>query len=115
LITPVLSLTALTLLICGAVAGLPTIVRPSMPRHQPVTTGAVDRELWVVQAPGERWYLNGVVTNPAQLAARLRSAGRSGHIHVLPSTALSMAEIHHGMRWLRQGGGVVALELPGWR
>ena len=112
--TPVLSLTALTLLICGAVASLPAIVRPSMLRSQPQTSGSVDRDLWVVQAPGERWYLNGVAISPEHLAARLRIAGRSGHIHALPSAALSMAEIHRGMRWLRQGGGVVALELPGW-
>jgi hypothetical protein len=118
-ITPMLSLTALTLLICGAVAGLPAIVRPSMlrsvPRSVPQASGSMDRELWVVQAPGERWFLNGAAISRDQLATRLRRSGSSDHIHHLPSAALSMAEIHRGMQWLRQGGASVALELPGWR
>lgn len=112
---PLLSLSALTLLICAGVASLPALVRPSEPRLAPVSRAAPRNEFWVVQAPGERWFLNGTAISREQLRALLHSAGRSSLIHALPSAALTTGEIRRGLGWLRQGNAVVSLELQGWR
>ena len=108
--TPLLSLTALTLLLCGAIAALPAIVRPVQPRALPPASAA--RAVWVVQAPQQRWFLNGTAIAGLQLLSWLQKNGRGVHIHLLPSGALSIEDVHQGLRWLRQGGATVELELP---
>ncbi|MEI8251374.1 MAG: hypothetical protein WCF98_09420 [Synechococcus sp. ELA057] len=110
--TPLLALTALTLVVCGGVAWLPAVIRPVLPRALTLPPANGARELWVVQAPQERWFLNGRAVSGRQLLSQLQRGGRGSRIHLLPSAALSVEEVHQGLRRLRQGGATVDLELP---
>ena len=108
-----LSLVALTLLICGGVASVPEIALARLPRSQPAGDGQRREDLWIVQAPGQRWFLAGQpISRTALQAAVRRSRGRS-HLHLLPSAALPIGEIGASLDWLRsQGAGPVHLQLP---
>ena len=106
-------LVGLTLLICGAVAALPEIARERLPRPQPLSSVQGAASLWLVQAPGQHWYLGGQAIESGRLAALLRHEGSRAAVHYLPSAALPLGEISSSLRWLRSlGSGPVLLELP---
>jgi hypothetical protein len=107
-------LVALTLLLCGAVAALPTVVRdrPPQPRPLPAATAGAER-LRIVLGPGQRWYLNGEPIPQAALAARLARSTTPPELRFLPSASLPMAAVGESLGWLRrQNRGPVLLELP---
>ena len=102
-----------TLLVCGAVAALPAIVRERIPHQRPLASIQGRDSLWVVEAPGPRWYLGGQPIEPVRLAALVRREGDRAAVNYLPSAALPIGEIAGSLRWLRSlGSGPVLLELP---
>lgn len=108
------SLVALTLVVAGAVAAVPAVVVERVPRQRPLPSVPVDAEtLRLVQAPGDRWYLNGSPIARAALAERLARRSPARQVRFLPSAALPMATVASSLQWLRQRTvGPVSLELP---
>ncbi len=110
------SLVGLTVVVAGAVAAVPAVVVERVPRQRPLpAVSAAGETLRVVQAPGERWYLNGTPIARASLAERLggRLGGRPRQVRFLPSAALPIATVSDSLRWLRRSAvGPVSLELP---
>ena len=107
------SLVGLTLLLCGAVAVLPEIARERLPRPRPLASVQGAAALWLVQAPGQRWYLGGQAIESGRLASLVRRQAGPVALHYLPSAALPMGEITRSLRWLRSlGSGPVLIELP---
>ena len=108
-----LSLMALTLLVCGAVASVPEIAISRPPRSQPPADARHREDLWIVQAPGDRWYLAGrSISREALQRAVRRSRGRA-RLHLLASATLPVGEIAASLDWLRfQAGTPVHLQLP---
>jgi hypothetical protein len=107
-----LSLMGLTLLLCGGVAALPQLARPSDPRSRPQPVGTPLQELWIVQAPDDRWFLAGRPISRADLGRSLQRAGQA-RVQFLPSAALPLGEVSASLAWLRRQGSVaVQLALP---
>ncbi len=106
------SLVGLTVLVAGVVAVVPAVVVERVPRQRPLPAVPADTEtLRVVQAPGERWFLNGTPIPRATLAERL--GRRPWRVRFLPSAALPIATVSDSLRWLRRSTvGPVSLELP---
>jgi len=108
-----LSLLGLTLLLCGGVAWLPELLRDSRPRSRPLPQLAPLQELWIVQAPADRWFLAGEPIARRDLEQRLRRSGDQVRVHFLPSAALPLGEVSASLAWLRsRGSSPVQLELP---
>ncbi|MEB3256199.1 MAG: hypothetical protein VKJ05_07415 [Synechococcaceae cyanobacterium] len=107
------SLVALTLVVLGAVASVPAIVREPTPRqHQAQPRLPQAEVLRVVEAPGDRWYLHGRPIPRAVLGDRLRRQAVAPELRFLPSAALSTARVADSLRWLRRSSrGPVGLEL----
>lgn len=107
-----LSVVGLTLLLCGGVASVPQLARQSDPRSRPQLAGAPLQELWIVQAPGDRWFLAGSPISRADLGRSLRRAEKA-RVQFLPSAALPIGEVSTSLAWLRRQGSVaVQLALP---
>lgn len=108
------ALVALTLLVCGAVAAVPAVVVERHPRQRPLPPLLVGAEvLRVVQAPAQRWFLNGAPIDRAVLAQRLSRRPGQRQVRFLPSAALPLATVAESLQWLRQHtAGPVSLELP---
>jgi hypothetical protein len=70
-----------------------------------------------VEAPGNRWYVNGNPIPREVLHARLRRQVVPPELRFLPSAALPTARVADSLRWLRRSSrGPVGLELlPGPR
>lgn len=108
-----LSLTGLTLLLCGWVATVPLLVRDNQPRSRPRPPGLPLQELWIVQAPADRWFLAGKPIHRAELGRRLQRVGAETRVQYLPSAALPISEVSGSLAWLRgQGRATVLLALP---
>lgn len=108
-----LSLVGFTLLLSGFVATLPEVVRDLRPRNRVLAPLEPLQEVWIVQAPGDRWYLAGHPIDRNALARRLHQGGDHARLHFLPSAALPLGEVSASLRWLRrQGTAPVQLELP---
>ena len=108
-----LSLVGLTLLLCGGVASVPQLVREREPRSRPQPLSVPLQELWIVQAPGDRWFLAGSPISRADLGQRLQRAGAEARVQFLPSAALTLGEVSGSLAWLRgQGQTPVQLALP---
>lgn len=106
------ALVGLTLLVCGAVAAVPFMVRERRPRAQPAAMGLPLQEVWIVRGPGERWYLDGRPLEQAALARVLRRQPSGAQLHLLPTAGLSSGDLAAALRWLRQlRGDGVRLEL----
>jgi hypothetical protein len=106
-------LVGLTLLVCGVVAALPEIARERIPRSRPLLSSDRGTSLWLVEAPGKRWYLGGQAIDTLRHAALLRHQGGKVAVRYLPSAALPIGDISTSLRWLRSlGSGPVLLELP---
>ena len=106
------ALTAMTLLLCGAVAALP-LLRELEPRTRALPTSAVLERIWIVRSGGDRWYLAGRPISRSDLGRRLQRADRQARIHLLPSSSLTLGEVSQALAWLRlQGPAAVQLELP---
>ena len=107
-----LSLVGLTLLLCGGVASVPQLVRHSEPRSRSQPLGTPLQELWIVQAPGDRWFLAGSPISRADLGRSLQRADKA-RVQFLPSAALPLGEVSASLSWLRRQGSVaVQLALP---
>jgi len=108
------SLVALTLLVCGAVASLPLVVTRTLPKSQPpLAASPLSSHHWIVEAPGDRWFVDGDPISRADLANRLRLDGEQGLQHFLPSASLSMGEVKRSLQWLRSlSPNPVLLALP---
>lgn len=108
-----LSLVGLTLLVCGSVASLPLLVRDSQPRSRPQPSTVPLQELWIVQAPGDRWFLAGRPISRVELGRRLQRSSPDARVQFLPSGALALGEVSASLGWLRrQGAAPVQLALP---
>ncbi|MCX5954168.1 MAG: hypothetical protein NTZ40_11905 [Cyanobacteria bacterium] len=108
------SLVALTLLVCGAVASLPLVVTRTVPKSQPpLTAEPLGNPHWIVEAPGDRWFVDGAPISRLDLANRLRLDADQGLQHFLPSASLSMGEVKRSLQWLRSlSPHPVLLDLP---
>ena len=108
------SLVALTLLVCGAVASLPLLVSRTVPKSQPpLAEQPLGSPHWIVEAPGDRWFVDGDPISRLDLANRLRQDREQGLQHFLPSGALSMGEVKRSLQWLRHlSPHPVLLDLP---
>jgi hypothetical protein len=112
------SLVALTLVVLGSVAAMPAIVRDPVPRPRPPQPRSPQAEvLRLVEAPGDRWFLNGRPIRRAVLYDLLRRQAVAPELRFLPSAALSTARVADSLRWLRRHSrGPVGFELlPGPR
>lgn len=109
---PPLALTALTLLVCTAVAAVPPLLQERQPRIVPLRAAA-GSPLWVVLDAKGRWHLNGESLPADALARRLaRERGRRP-VHLLPAAGLPVGKVRQSLGWLRrQAGSVVMLPLP---
>jgi hypothetical protein len=109
------SLVALTLLVCGAVASLPLVVLRTVPKSQPpLAEQPLGSPHWIVEAPGDRWFVDGDAISRRDLANRLHQDGDQGLQHFLPSAALSMGDVKRSLQWLRHlSAHPVLLDLPG--
>jgi len=108
------SLVALTLLVCGAVASMPLLVTRMVPKSlAPLTEQPLGSPHWIVEAPGDRWFVDGDPISRLDLANRLRQDGDQGLQHFLPSAALSIGEVKRSLQWLRSlSRHPVLLDLP---
>ena len=108
------SLVALTLLVCGAVASLPLLVTRTVPKSQPpLAASPLGNPHWIVEAPGDRWFVDGDPISRLDLANRLRLDGEQRLQHFLPSASLSMGEVKRSLQWLRSlSPNPVLLNLP---
>ncbi len=108
------ALVALTLLVCGAVASLPLLVTRTVPKSQPpLAAEPLGSPHWIVEAPGDRWFVDGSPISRLDLANRLRLDGEQGLQHFLPSASLSMGEVKRSLQWLRSiSRHPVLLDLP---
>jgi hypothetical protein len=108
------SLVALTLMVCGAVASLPLLVTKTVPKSQPPFAAEnLGSPHWIVEAPGDRWFVDGDPISRSDLAHRLRLDGEQGLQHFLPSASLSMGEVKRSLQWLRSlSPHPVLLDLP---
>jgi|688.fasta_scaffold169550_2 hypothetical protein len=108
------SLVALTLLVCGAVASLPLLVTRTVPKSQPpLAASPLVTHHWIVEAPGDRWFVDGDPISRLDLANRLRLDGEQRLQHFLPSASLSMGEVKRSLQWLRSlSPNPVLLNLP---
>ena len=106
-------LVGLTLLVGGVTAALPLVVREREPRQRSqVALPAGAERLRLVQAPGDRWFLNGTPISRQALAERLQGGGAARELRYLPSAALPMGTVKASLDWLRQlGESAVLLEL----
>jgi hypothetical protein len=107
-----LCLVGLTLLVGGVTAAVPVVLREREPqqRSQPELPPGAER-LRIVQAPGDRWFINGEPISRQALAERLQRPPALD-LRYLPSAALSMGTVNDSLGWLRQlGGHAVLLEL----
>jgi hypothetical protein len=108
------SLLMLVLLVTGAVAALPVLLREST--HQlspPLRSGLIQPGLWIVETPQGWWYLNGRLQNQRDIERFLRRNGGRHMVHYLPSNALPIEKVSRSLRWLRRlVPGAVVLELP---
>lgn len=108
------SLVALTLLVCGAVASVPLIVTRTVPKSlPPLAAEPSGSPHWIVEAPGDRWFVDGAPISRLDLANRLRLDPEQGLQHFLPSASLSMGEVKRSLQWLRGlSANPVVLYLP---
>jgi hypothetical protein len=106
-------LVGLVLLVGGAVAAVPEIVRHREPRPRVSRLPDAPRELWIVRSGDQGWFANGEPIAPAQLEALLGRGRSADLIPFLPSAALSLGEVSRSLAWLRSRSRTpVVLELP---
>ncbi len=109
---PPLALSALTLLLCTAVAALPPLLQERQPRPLALRHTA-GPPLWVVRDPRGRWHLNGTPLPAAALARTLAQGHGRRPVHFLPAAGMPVGEVTQSLTWLRrQAGPVVLLPLP---
>jgi hypothetical protein len=106
-------LVGLTVLIGGITAAVPVVLREREPKQRNLVALPAEAErLRLVQAPGDRWYLNGEPIARSALAERLQRTATARELRFLPSAALPMGTVTDSLAWLRQlGDHTVMLEL----
>jgi hypothetical protein len=106
-------LVGLTMLIGGITAAVPVVVREREPQQRNRAPLPAEAErLRLVQAPGDRWFLNGEPISRPALAERLQRSPAAKELRYLPSAALPMGTVTSSLGWLRQlGDHAVLLEL----
>lgn len=106
-------LVAITLLLAGAVAGLPEIWREATPRQRDLPAAITGHSRWIVVAPGQRWYLDGQAVSRGRLAAILSGPRQEGEVRLLPASTLPIGEVSEALAWLRSlSPRPVLLQLP---
>lgn len=102
-----------TLLLCGAVAVLPELVRERTP-HPRAALKAAGSQHWIVQSASGHWFLDGEPMPLTRLNRELRRPDRrQQQLHYLPSGALSLAQISSSLASLRRiSQAPVTLEIP---
>ncbi|MEB3319271.1 MAG: hypothetical protein VKO39_14175 [Cyanobacteriota bacterium] len=108
------SLLMVVLLVSGAVAVVPVVLRdfpPQAPTAAPARWGA--SRLWIVETPQGRWLINGVPRTPNDLERLMRRQSPLQRVHYLPSDALPLVRVSRSLRLLRGWTpAAVVLELP---
>lgn len=101
------------LVVCAAVAAVPSLLRPAEPRLSPPLHGGLQHPgLWLVENPKGQWFVNGGPTAKSQIVSVVKTHARSQVIHYLPSDALSLERVGSSLRWLRSfAPNSVVLEL----
>jgi hypothetical protein len=108
------SLVGVTLLVCGSVAALADLARERQPRLRPLGGGGLTGALWIVQAPADRWFVNGEPVSSARLPGLLTSQPASTEIRFLPAATLPLGQVSRSLSLLRSmSPRPVVLALPG--
>ena len=107
------ALVGLTLLLCGSVAALADLARQRQPRLRPPGGESLTGALWIVQAPGDRWFVNGEPVSRGRLPGLLASPPAGGEIPFLPAARLPLGEVARSLAHLRSiSPQPVGLALP---
>ncbi|MDM7954010.1 MAG: hypothetical protein QUV07_12455 [Cyanobium sp. CZS 25K] len=107
-------LVGLTLLLCGSVAALADLARERHPRRRPHSGEALTGALWIVQAPNDRWFVNGEPVSRGRLPGLLASQPASTEIRFLPAATLPLGQVARSLAHLRAiSPQPVGLSLPG--
>ena len=108
------SLVGVTLLVCGSVAALADLARERQPRLRPQGGMALTGAVWIVQAPADRWFVNGEPVSRHRLPGLLASQPASTEIRFLPAATLPLGEVSRSLAHLRSiSPRPVGLALPG--
>lgn len=107
------ALVGLTLLLCGSVAALADLARQRQPRLRPPGGGGLAGAVWIVQAPGDRWFVNGEPVSRGRLPALLGTQPAGSEIHFLPTARLPLGDVARSLNHLRSiSPRPVGLALP---
>lgn len=107
------SFVGLTLLVCGSVAALADLARERQPRLRPEAGMALTGAVWIVQAPEDRWFVNGEPVTRARLPGLLASQPASTEIRFLPAATLPLGQVSRSLAQLRtMSSRPVVLALP---
>ena len=101
------------LVVCGAVAAIPSLLRPSEPRlPPPLHVGLQQPGLWLVENSKGQWFVNGGPSAKSHIVSMVEKQARRQVIHYLPSDALPLERVGSSLRWLRSiAPNSVVLEL----
>lgn len=108
------SMLMLVLLVSGAVAVVPAVLRPSRPQLSPaLRADRASPALWLVETPQGQWMIHGAPHSPREVERLLRRRAPQQLVHYLPSDALPFGRVSRSLRWLRGlAPAAVVLELP---
>ncbi len=95
------ALVGMTLLLCGSVAALADLARQRLPRLRPPGGESLAGAVWIVQAPGDRWFVNGEPVSRSRLPGLLGSQPAGSEIHFLPAARLPLGEVSRSLDQLR--------------
>ncbi len=95
------ALVGLTLLLCGSVAALADLARERQPRLRPQGGAALTGALWIVQAPEDRWFVNGEPVSRGRLPGLLASQPETIEIRFLPAATLPLGQVSRSLARLR--------------
>ncbi|MEA5441456.1 hypothetical protein [Cyanobium gracile] len=95
------ALVGLTVLLCGSVAALADLARERQPRLRPQGGQALTGALWIVQAPEDRWFVNGEPVSRRRLPGLLASQPERTEIRFLPAATLPLGQVSRSLAQLR--------------
>ncbi len=95
------ALVGLTLLLCGSVAALADLARQRQPRLRPQGGASLTGAVWIVQTPGDRWFVNGEPVSRGRLPGLLGSQPAGSEIRFLPAARLPLGEVARSLAHLR--------------
>jgi hypothetical protein len=103
----VMPLAAAVLLVCTTVVSLPVLLAAGVEARRPPAEAAHFRApLLVARSARGRWFLDGQPIAAAALARLLASpAGSARSVRLLAGDGMTIAEVSHGLAWLRRHAG----------